>query len=246
MQVFNWVIQLFADADPLTLILAVGLVLSVGTKKIYEVIQYGWRGERKRALPSPGELTAQFHEVRNLASQQTRIENVNLPDEQRRVAADAADDIAEALEKHYLTLKVKELDGRKEGLLRDRDVHEYRMLARRIREDVFAKFARIIRENNLIERTDHEFEHYVEERTQQIERLITRTIDDLYWPDATPHTVAVYDSNALHVMPDIRKTLSETLRRFKDLAQEHHARMDDIDEEIACIANQACYPQEDE
>jgi len=242
-QAISWFISVFAEADPLTLIIAVGLVLGIGTKKIADVIQYGWKGRKPIGLPTSGELTAQFHDVRRLASRQSRMETVTLPDEQRRVAADTADDIAEALEKHYLALKVSSL-GTKEGLLRDRDVHEYRMLSRRIREDVFAKFARIIRENNLIERVDHDFDHYISERTQQIERMITRTIDDLYWPDAVPHTIDVYDSNDLHVMPKVRTMIADTLRRFRVLAVEHHKKMDELDEEIACIANQTCNMEE--
>lgn len=119
----------------------------------------------------------------------------------------------------YLT-KRKEILGTKRGLYKDRDYHHYSAILFQAEEKVKDDIRNFFHKNHLAEMSDIEFESHARERANLLVGRMSEYLDQFYYADSEPDTVALYDLNHEKLLPDVLMGITASFRNARRLAIE--------------------------
>lgn len=234
-------IQIWAEANVLTQILALLIVVYMVIKGIIKV-PFIPIGNKKVGNGQVADHSAcsQFPSLRLLVisaiEKSAEIQRIQINDalaEQMNEADDLFVDVRDILRAHFLKLFRAVRGGELAGLLEEPEVHHYVSILDNTETMLKEMTRRYLKLNHFIEKSDEEFRLYIEKRTEDYQKAVSRYLDEHY--ETSSFTISreeLFDSNMQVCLAEIAKKVTDFFYRVRTIAIEKQEQVENLRNDI--------------
>jgi len=152
------------------------------------------------------------------AKKRIDIERFDTLAEQMSFADQCISEIRQAMRSKFLSL-LKEITGKSEGLISTHESSNHILVMKVLVYELKDVIRRKMQENHLADKTDQEFENYIEVNIRYLNNVITTILDDNYPDNVNPSRERVYETN-MQMGREMDNLLEKVLRRARIIAIE--------------------------
>jgi len=240
----TWIIAIWESGDPLTkLVILMGTIIGMATGIIKVPKFINWTKNKKSKSNDVFKTHIKCEYWPNLKNLIVKaidkgmmIQRIKINEaiaEQMAEADELFVDIKDIIRDNYFKLYKEFRGGEVSGLLDEPDVNKYDVLLDSSESMFKGMTRRYMRKNHFIDKSDEEFRIYIDRRTEDYQKALSKYLNERY---LTAHyhiaREVVFESNIRNCMPEVKQKVSIFFYRVREIARAKQLLIDELEEHL--------------